>query len=40
MADALQVVEKEALMLDQITNSHLDRSWVPQKLEALGMEFE
>lgn len=39
-ADALEVVKKEALMLDQITHSHLDRSWVPPKLEALGITLE
>lgn len=33
--DAAKVVEKEARMLEQINHSHLDRSWVAPKLEAL-----
>ncbi len=37
--DVLQVVRKEALMLEQITSSHLDRSWVDPKLEELGISI-
>lgn len=38
-AAASQVVAKEAAMLDQITHSHLDRSWVDPKLSSLGIEI-
>ncbi len=39
-AAAKQVVEKEEVMLDQIVNSHLDRSWVDPKLEELKVEIK
>ncbi|WP_300692524.1 RraA family protein [uncultured Oscillibacter sp.] len=35
--DMHQIVAKEARMLEQITTSRLDRSWVDPKLEALGI---
>ena len=38
-AAASQVVAKEAVMLDQIIHSHLDRSWVDPKLSSLGVEI-
>lgn len=40
LADALQIVNKEALMLEQISHAHLDRAWVHPKLEELGIAFE
>ena len=38
-AAAQQVVAKEEVMLDQIVNSHLDRSWVDPKLDELKVEI-